>query len=247
MEMLHYFQTMHYLPKVFVVKVAFQRKANNFRNENTQLACVNRLKSTLQWHLEGKTLKINNQNMHFKSVLKEQEPQAYLDRQLTGFLKQLVTKWGFIAPLMPNSFLLSRTTSQLLLYTSHTATLLIFLSRFPLLQSRYSKYLMIFKKCFGSTLGFDLTVSAFENYLSWKTVLFQKRQPLIPCIRINFSASWREWKAPGWPGGGIPVRVWSGRFGCGVSLAVAAPGVESALAPLPLTSLFFCKFISVAH
>lgn len=70
MEMLHYLQSMHYLPKVFVVKVAFQRKANTFRNENTQLSLVNSLKSTLQWHLEGKTLKINNQNMHFKSMLK---------------------------------------------------------------------------------------------------------------------------------------------------------------------------------
>lgn len=48
MEMLHYLQIMHYLPKVFAVKVAFQRKANTFRNENTQLALVNSLKSTLQ-------------------------------------------------------------------------------------------------------------------------------------------------------------------------------------------------------
>lgn len=46
--MLHYLQTMHYLPKVFVVKVAFQRTANAFRNENTQLALANSLKSTLQ-------------------------------------------------------------------------------------------------------------------------------------------------------------------------------------------------------
>lgn len=48
MEMSHYLRTMHYLLKVFVVKVAFQRKANTFRNENTQLALINSLKSTLQ-------------------------------------------------------------------------------------------------------------------------------------------------------------------------------------------------------
>lgn len=80
MEMLHYIQTMHYLPKVFIVNVLFQRKGNNFRNENTQLVPVNSLKSTLQWHLEGKTLKINNQNVHFKSVLKKRKAQKdYLD------------------------------------------------------------------------------------------------------------------------------------------------------------------------
>jgi len=48
MEVLHSFQIMYYLPKVFVVKVAFHRKANTFRNENTQLTLVNSLKSTLQ-------------------------------------------------------------------------------------------------------------------------------------------------------------------------------------------------------
>lgn len=48
MEMLRYRQTMHNLPKVFVVKAAFQRKANTFRNENTQPVFANSLKSTLQ-------------------------------------------------------------------------------------------------------------------------------------------------------------------------------------------------------
>lgn len=60
--------------------------------------------------------------MHFKSMLKEQEPQDYLDRQLPGFLEQLMTMWGFIAPLLPNSVLLNHTTSQLLPYTFHTST-----------------------------------------------------------------------------------------------------------------------------
>lgn len=122
MEMLHYLQTMHYLPKVFIVNVLFQRKGNNFRNENSQLVPVNSLKSTLQWHLEGKTLKINKQNVHFKSMLKKQEAQDYLDGQLPGLLEQLVTVWGFMASLLMNSFLSSCPTSQLLLYTSRIST-----------------------------------------------------------------------------------------------------------------------------
>lgn len=119
--MLNELQTMHCLPKVFVVKVAFQRKPNAFRNENIQLELVNSLKSTLQWHLEGKTLKINNQNMHFKSVLKKRELQDYLDRQLPGFLEQTKTMQGFITSFLPNSFLLSLITSTLLPNTSQAS------------------------------------------------------------------------------------------------------------------------------
>lgn len=129
MEMFHYVQTMHYLPNVFILNVLFQRKGNNFRNENTQLVPVNSLKSTLQWHLEGKTLKINNQNVHFKSMLKKQEAQDYLDRDLPGLLEQLMTifyiyiyKQSFIAPLLTNSFLLRCAISQFLLCPSNIST-----------------------------------------------------------------------------------------------------------------------------
>lgn len=42
---------------------------------------------------------------------------------------------------------------------------LTFLSLFLLLQTRYSQHLVILKKSFGSMFGFDLIISAFENYL----------------------------------------------------------------------------------
>jgi len=61
---------------------------------------------------------------------------------------------------------------------------LIFLSLFLLLWRR-CKSLVIFKKCFGSTLGFD-HISAFENDLPRKPVIFQRRQPLLPCGNLLF-------------------------------------------------------------
>lgn len=152
MEMLHYLQTMHYLPNVFIVNVLLQRKGNNFRNENTQPVPVNSLKSTLQWHLEGKTLKINNQNMHFKSMLKK--GRTRLPGWTAGLLEQLMTMWGFIASLLTNSFLFSCTTSQLLLYTSHISSLTVSLVLILFLFSR-DTFSHVFQKWL-STFGFNI-------------------------------------------------------------------------------------------
>lgn len=195
--MLHELQTMHCLPKVFVVKVEFQRKPNAFRNENIQLKLVNSLKSTLQWHLEGKTLKINNQNMHFKSVLKKQELQDYLDRQLPGFLEQTKTTQGFITSFLPNSFLLSLITSTLLLNTSQPSRdSFSFPFSFPLKEIQEVSY--DFQIKFWINTNFCSYYFCIWKRSSNKNLhFFWKRQPLIPCvIRNNCWAFWRPRKSP---------------------------------------------------
>lgn len=161
--MFHCLQIMHYLPKVFIVNVVFQRKGNYFRNENIQLVPVNSLKSTLQWHLEGKALKINNQNVHFKSMLKGAGSTG-LPGWTAIWSPGAAHECGALWHHSWHSFLLSHTTFQLLLHKSHISSFTC-LSHFPLLQKRCN-YLMIFRN--GSTFGFDVT-SATKNVLTQKS------------------------------------------------------------------------------